>query len=63
MSILLALVLCFVGLMIAASGALIGIGFAAFFDLSIDICALTGAAIALAGAIAGDWRGSRTRIE
>jgi len=51
MAIVLALLLAFIGVMVAAIGALIGMGVAAFFDLPLMICASAGAAIAVLGAI------------
>jgi len=54
MAIVLALLLAFIGVMVAAIGALIGIGVAAFFGLPLTICAPAGAVLAVLGAIAAE---------
>ncbi|MEO9132813.1 MAG: hypothetical protein ABI240_16635 [Sphingomonas sp.] len=51
MVIILALLLAFISLMVAAIGALIGMAVAVFFDLPAMICVPAGAALAILGAI------------
>jgi hypothetical protein len=51
MAIVLAMLLAFIGAMVAAIGALVGMGVAAFFGLPLTICASAGAAVAVLGAI------------
>ena len=60
MAIVLALLLEFIGVMVAAIGALIGMGVAAFFDLPVMICALAGAVAAVLGAILFERRAAPT---
>ena len=59
MAIVLTLLLAFIGVMVAAIGALIGIGAAAFLGLPATICVPTGAAIAVLGAILSEHHASR----
>ena len=61
MVIVLALLLAFIGAMVAAIGALIGMGVAAFLGLPVAICAPAGAVIAVLGAIALERNGLHLR--
>jgi hypothetical protein len=56
MAIVLALLLAFMGVMVAAIGALIGLGFAAFFGFPATLCVPVGAAIAVLAMIAAERR-------
>ena len=56
MAIVLAALLAFSGVMVAAIGALIGMGVAAVFGLPVLICVPAGAAIAVLGAIVSERR-------
>jgi len=51
MAIVLALLLAFIGVMVAAIGAMIGLGVAVFFGLATTICVPAGAALAVLGSI------------
>ena len=51
MAIVLALLLAFIGVMVAAIGAMVGLGVAVFFGLPATICVVAGAALAVLGAI------------
>ena len=60
MAIVLAMLLAFIGVMVAAIGALLGMGVAAFFGLPITICVAAGAAIAVLGALLLERRALQT---
>ena len=60
MAIILALLLTFIGAMVAAIGALIGMGVAAFFGLPVMICVAAGAGIAVLGAIVAERQALHT---
>jgi hypothetical protein len=60
MAIVLTLLLAFIGMMVAAIGALLGMGAAAFFGLPATICVPTGAAIAVLGALIAEHHASQS---
>jgi hypothetical protein len=51
MAIVLALLVAFIGVMVAAIGAIIGLGVADFFGLPVMVCVPAAAAIAVLGVI------------